>query len=562
MIIREKLLKDNNLLSNADVLCDNKRNIIIGPNGGGKTRFLRTVMDYYENEEHYADYEIVFADFPHLTYDSQSTDEINYNENMLPAHLFFFSRVQISLKRYMFLINKEQNVFIETLFNNVPLQSQKFIWARVTTALNLFLVDMLNFKFDGEKKIMTVKGEDKDYEGFKEYIFNQASPGERNLFYMSIFLAALTTHRPNGRLVIILDEPELHMHASKVTAFIDLIEQELPNAALWVATHSIHLIPRFTFDEMIFIEDGKVIQRNSGIYRRIFDSIIGSSSAIEEFMRDLTEWEMCCFISECFTQPPKTVNSKNDQQTQKICKVVQELFNVVKEGEALKILDFGAGKGRIGSALDELDSGRIEYYTYDLTDKEYNKHIKNKIKHHKEHYVNLNDIKIEFNAVLLVNVLHEIPPTNWVSVFAEINKILVGRGVLILCEALTLTSGEYLGKDEKTGKEYGYIVLDENAVFSMFDQLGCTVATTDKTMIAVINSFAFSKFGSSDNTITEARVREALKALRESSFRNYVSLLKKSQGLNTDGNVKFANGRKMAFYITQYANTRLGLELF
>ena len=83
MKIDDKWLDCHKLKASINTEFDEKKNIIVGPNGGGKTRFLHAVMDYYEKEKNYAPHQIVFADFPHLIY----KDEISEKETSVAPTL-------------------------------------------------------------------------------------------------------------------------------------------------------------------------------------------------------------------------------------------------------------------------------------------------------------------------------------------------------------------------------------------------------------------------------------------------------------------------------------------
>lgn len=69
-----KWLRQNNLKESTVINFCEKKNIVIGPNGGGKTRFLNAVKNHYENDVKYKPYQIVFADFTRLTYEKNTTN--------------------------------------------------------------------------------------------------------------------------------------------------------------------------------------------------------------------------------------------------------------------------------------------------------------------------------------------------------------------------------------------------------------------------------------------------------------------------------------------------------
>jgi SAM-dependent methyltransferase/ABC-type hemin transport system ATPase subunit len=557
MTIQQSFLEANHLSNKEDVDCSDKCNIVIGPNGGGKSRFLRAVMSQYEALG-YAEHEIVFANFPMLTYKGENQKP----SESYPAHGFFFANSRTSLKDLMLNINLEQNDLVETLLTGRPRVNEKTIWPKLFPSLLKFLDGVLSFQLKKDDQLITVKGEDKSYNDFIEFLNTQASPGERNLFYMCIFLAALATHRKDdSKLVILLDEPESHMHPSKVARFVELVEEELPNASLWVATHSVNLLPKFEFEEIVYVKDSKVQKRSSRMYRDIYSSLVGTSEDVETFLRGLIEWETCSFVAECLALPPTTVNKTRDKQSNLIKRLVQEQISDKKE---LRVLDYGAGEGRIGVMLNDWESEKLKYYTFETDTNKNAEYYKQKIqKHYQGHITPRVPVRSGFfDLILLVNTLHEIPPTEWAFTLQSIFRLLNPSGHLIFCESNTFNHGEYLGNDKKTGKPYGFLVLDEPSARILFNnpiaQKIETIFTDEKITCVVVKKLLGPLRNASLGLFSKDLISQTLKILGESSLEKYISLLQKKKKANE---LDFASGRKAAFYLTQYANAQIGLEL-
>ena len=363
-------------------------------------------------------------------------------------------------------------------------------------------------------------------------------------------------------MAIILDEPELHLHLDKVIDFVKKIESEFPNATLWVATHSIHLLPLFDFDETIYLKDSKIQERGGqqgGFYADIYNSIMGTTEELTAFLQDIASWEIFRFLEQClFSYPQPVKTGSNDPQARSVSlKYIKSL----KNGKKLKILDYGAGKGGFGQIFDKILSENeeysLDYFTYDLDDKNYNAYIRGKINCHVEHYISKENIPDKsFDYVLLINVLHEISPAEWVDEFRRIGQILKDDGSLIFCEALTLNKGEFLGKD------YGFLVLEENSLKRLFgNDLKVTYLLKNdkpKAIMSLIEKNILKKFyeNAPDNNITEA-----LNILYNTSYEEYKKLLRNANNNKSDNAVRFENARKLAFYATQQINACLGLDL-
>lgn len=85
-------------------------------------------------------------------------------------------------------------------------------------------------------------------------------------------------------MVVLLDEPELHLHPKALISFIDYLKSEEAVEMCCIATHSIFLIPLFDFYEIIHIERGVVQTYNSKLYNDIFENIIGKNESLSDFL--------------------------------------------------------------------------------------------------------------------------------------------------------------------------------------------------------------------------------------------------------------------------------------
>lgn len=594
-----KWLEDYHLQGVPDMEYSGKKNIVIGPNGCGKTRFLHAVMDYYEKERKFENHQIVFADFPHLTYEHKHDASVENDSDISDKGddgalaerddgalaegdedafeddesgiMFFMHNSHVSLKKFMSNINKEEHVFIEALFTHeqsLRWRHEKILWTNTLHSLKQFLKSTLDFRFDSRQSLMYVKGEAKDAEAFLDYIAHQASPGERNLFYISIFLASLTTHRKNKQIAIILDEPELHLHMSKVTDFVKTIGKELENATLWIATHSVHLLPLFTFEETVYLKDGVIQKRggqSAGYYADICQSIIGLTQDLSDFIQDIHQWESHRFFEQCLFDPPQSINTGGSDPQLRL--LIDSIIERAKDGAPLKILDYGAGKGRFGLALDKLIQNhpdcQIEYYTSDQNDEDYHQYIKENIRCHVRHYTPADDLPENmFDLILLVNVLHEIPPASWAKEFYRFCHLLAKDGYLVFGEALTLSKGEYLGEN------CGYLILEEHSLKQL---LGIHVNVhmqyfpdqdNPKIEMALIRKVDLMlNFWDLKEEERNNCVKEALSTLAKVSLEKYSSLLSASEKTD-DPTVRYKKGKKAAFYSAQCMNALLGRRSF
>jgi ABC-type multidrug transport system ATPase subunit len=149
-----------------------------------------------------------------------------------------------------------------------------------------------------------------------EYL-NHLSPGERNLFYMVLFMCCFMRFANNKHLIIIMDEPELHLHTEKIRRFTKLLREEFyeKEVTFWIATHSIHLLPDYQFHEIVLLNEGRLVPRNSRFLKSIYEIMQGTDQNLKLLLENIEKWDYYNFIQECFERP-KTVldQNKNDPQ--------------------------------------------------------------------------------------------------------------------------------------------------------------------------------------------------------------------------------------------------------
>ena len=260
-------------------------------------------------------------------------------------------------------------------------------------------------------------------------------------------------------LILILDEPEKHLHPAAQIEFIKKVKEILTNGQIWIATHSIHILSYLETSDIWYMRNGGV--KYAGRQpEKALKGLMGNEDQIErlqDFIGLPSVLAANQFAYECLHAPGVADASINDPQTNQISAILDEIR---KNNEKLSILDFGAGKGRLISAIwdnscdkstvkDWLDY--IAFDTYEADKTKCEQAIKRVYENSDNRYFN-DIIKLQeyrdarsVNVVVMCNVLHEISPDDWVRTFDQnspIFKLLSDDGYMLIIEDTVIPKGE------------------------------------------------------------------------------------------------------------------------
>lgn len=511
--------------------------IVIGPNGSGKTRFLNAVKTVVDARE---DADVLYGYFPDLSPSGRGiragTPKFSLRE--------FVQKSNVSFNDFFREIESQHKSFLTRLLDP---ESQN---AAEENAPFLTTIGEVFEHFTGKriykhtppkgantkretKPVLRVRGEGSDDMTLTEAL-RLFSPGERMLFYMSLFFALKRTTGENRGQAILLDEPEAHLHPDALLKFVTKLRADFPGAMIMIATHSLFLLPQFEFGNIIYMENGQVVHRDSTLYDRILKGMLGSGrKETERFFSSLPEWQYAEFISECFRNP-EVVSMVNKDDPQ-----VQIFISALQAQTFKKVLDFGGGSGRLGkSALAAMGPekwGEITYHIYDKTppDDTAGLHI---IK-------NLSDADADYDCIVMMNVLHEIPPDKWPDLFSTLfAKMELGsRSILLFVEVEALHTGEY----PHAG---GYFLLGPKELKELF-VLG---KTPDGFFIGKHRGFIIKS--SALLRVTQESVIAAIRKLKERTYDEIRKIRNKGQEIDAP------TSRKYAFLLQQYLNAQIYLD--
>lgn len=363
-------------------------------------------------------------------------------------------------------------------------------------------------------------------------------------------------------LILVLDEPENHLHPSVIIEVIERIRKCVTNGQIWIITHSIPLLAHFDPSHIWYVENNKICHAGK-TPEKVLNSLLGNEEEIaklHDFLSLPAQYATSIYASECLLAPCTVITNPDDPQSYQIRKDLLEISSSSK----LRVLDYGAGKGRIISNLAELDNidqnRLLESIDYIAFDKYYNdkvyceaaitKAYGNCDKRYFNEYDKLVSVydKGSFDVIIMCNVLHEIDPKDWLTLFhngGTISSLLSKNGMLLLIEDHQIPTGE-------KAYQNGFLVLDTPHLKDLFK-----ITEGD-------NGFTFSDYRG-DGRLKSHQIpkqyliridansrQEAIKSMKDTSREKILEIRAKE--------TNYKNGKLHGFWTQQFANAQLVLS--
>lgn len=379
------------------------------------------------------------------------------------------------------------------------------------------------------------------------------SQGQALLFQLAVAIFA-----QGGKLnnfILLLDEPESHLHPSVSIQVLSTIIDKVPDGQIWLATHSLSLLSAF-FDENIWYMDKGEISWVGRKIEKVLHGLVGESNndKLRAFIGLPHEFAIKKFAFECLQPPGSVITESTDPQVQQ---AINSVRSKIVAGKMLKMLDYGAGKGRLVRALGEKHDvkSRIDYIAFDAYphDGEICKaNIRGVYDSYDKRYFNNLRILLEehggrnFDLVVCCNVFHEISPDKWHDTACDIQSLLKPEGHLLLLEDNCMPHGE-------RAHEFGFVVLDTLSLRKLF-QVGekadaiKSESMNDRLYIHLIPVGILS-------SITTESKKEALSEVKKRAKQE----IEKIKGAPESGK-SFSLGTQYAFWSQQFTNAILALE--
>lgn len=374
----------------------------------------------------------------------------------------------------------------------------------------------------------------------------------------------MAIHCQGGQLektILLLDEPENYIHPGAIIEVLEILKNKMPNGQIWIATHSVSILAHFVEQGSIWYMDKGQVRPAGKIQEKVLHGLLGNPERIArqiDFLEAPERIALLRYAGQCLSPPNVVMTGPKDPQVLQVRRVIDALYET---HGMLKVLDFGAGKGRLLANLyedfeqSEQITSKIDYFALDKypKDKEACEFQIQRAYGHSERkwfssYSQLleSNNKGSFHVVIMCNVLHEINPTEWHHLFGptgEITEILTSDGYLLLVEDHRIPIGE-------NAHDYGFLVMDTCSIKDLFAVRGDESSIiADAALGGRLKSHLIPK-GSLSRYNDETQ-RSALRSHQNHARSEIVRMRKDADS---------SEGRLFGFWVHQFANATMAMS--
>jgi energy-coupling factor transporter ATP-binding protein EcfA2 len=384
--------------------------------------------------------------------------------------------------------------------------------------------------------------------------YNALSDGEKTLFAYSIlfFILEKNSSIPIRNSIIIIDEPELHLHPGSEVAVINGIRKVIEGGGqLWIATHSLSILASLDTNEIFLVKDNTISTPSRLTPGRTLEELMDSSGTLEKlshFVSNQSSWSYINFLDQCFSDPEVFFSAElGDPQVEVFIKAIE------KHPDGAVLLDFGAGKGRLYKEMQEESILDIEYYGLEPDSENREKLIELGVKNLYSDYKELESSKFHF--ICLCNVLHEINIQTWEQNLNKIISSMKSDGQIIIIEDMMMPKGEWISGA-------GYLVLDIESIKDLFglETLPLNISASKIGMSGRILCTSIQK--KNIKKVTNSSIIQALQKRKSNVWSELLEirpLNDNAQSFSSNNDVKM--GREYAFLSQLYLNCLRAIQI-
>ncbi len=554
--------------------------VLAGPNGAGKSRVLATVKSLLSDPRLGRDFRTLYLPYPEKYPDlHRKFNSFTYEGDWTKSQVFDFFPTKYVLRDHRRLTPKEEQdyaakvreVGVEDIHEHA-LSYISTILRRAFTAthpdIGLGLVERESAIQERERLRGVCKellGADLGYDLDQQpTLFGRPIPesslsrGQTILLQLAVALHAQATLL-NGA-VLLVDEPENHLHPSSAIAILDHLRRRNPSGQMWVATHSVPILAAMPPECIWYLSQGRASWAGRSP-EHVLNGLLGGQEGcqrVADFLRLPAQLASNRFAAECLTKPAVVDTGSDDPQA----KQLRDFCQTQRQRAPLRVLDYGAGRARLLIALaDRVPEGDftrlISYQAYEpfpdpdgmlsaRLEAVYGKENRPRLLTAEDQLETLDQGSVDI--VVMCNVLHEIPPRKWTSLFGKdgaISRMLAEDGHVLILEDMEMPHGEL-------AHEFGFLLLDNPHLHKLFACHGGDTVTI-KSVTAYQGRLSGHAIPAKlCGRTTHVNVLDALQLLQKTARQKIANLRK--------GEPSARNGRLHALWTQLLANADLGLQ--
>ena len=454
-----------------------------------------------------------------------------------------FARIQVIQDRWFNATHQESTLSQEE--KDLALTD----YDKLKDLINLFLNTNIERSIDGEPTLF----------GFP---LGQSNLSDGQKILLQMCLAIHCQQESLDNLVLFLDEPENHLHPSVIIETIERLIERTKNGQIWISTHSIPVLSYFDPSNIWYMENNRISYAGNGP-EKVLSSLLGDENQIgklQDFINLPGVFALNRHAFESLFHPEAVLTKSSDPQTLQIKDEIKKHLN----GNNVRILDYGAGKGRLFANIAEANKEPIskfiewfDYVAYDKFDLDKQECLEKLDKVYPDatnrYFNDFSELfgkydKESFDIVIMCNVLHEIDPNDWLKLFSkkgEIPNLLKENGILLLVEDQEMPIGE-------KAYQKGFIVLNTAELKELF-----SIKESD-------SDFEFSDARGDGRLKAHIINKEFLMRITPESRLQSIESIHKNASEKIlsirEEEINYKNGKTHGFWVQQFANTGLALS--
>jgi hypothetical protein len=387
---------------------------------------------------------------------------------------------------------------------------------------------------------------------------DELSDGQRILLKFVVYLLQHQMQTPDkvqdySESIVFIDEPELHLHPHVLIDFVARMRKLVGETGqIWLATHSISLLPFLKPNEVWVVDRGEVRPPGAEQNENALRALIGNDENIERlrgFLQEPARAAAINFASQTLFPPQQAPFKEDDPQLPQAATVLRNRLSV---GKDFAILDFGAGIGRLAEALRrDCDAEQIKHVRYYAVEPQESLHPNITLAAGPlladSPFLSIGELpgtyEGYFDVCFACNVLHEIRPTKWREQLELLLTRIKADGMLVILEDQEMPKGEL-------PHELGFLVLGSRELQTLFS-LSNSPRQLKHPDTKYAERLLCVEIPASQGKVSRDSVRKAITDLR-GRLKALVENMRKS----TSGR----DGRRYAFYSHMMINAEFALE--